>query len=39
MTECGIGTYLIRSERDSPEDFHQGLTLLVLFSGVGAAAA
>ncbi len=35
MTECGIGVYLIRLERDSPEDFHQALTLLVLFSLVG----
>ncbi len=35
MTECGIGVYLIRLERDSPEDFHQALTLLVLFSLIG----
>ncbi|MEO6969923.1 MAG: oligosaccharide flippase family protein [Chthoniobacterales bacterium] len=35
MTECGIGVYLIRLDRDSPEDFNQALTLLVLFSGVG----
>ncbi len=35
MTECGIGVYLIRLDRDAPEDFHQALTLLVLFSLVG----
>lgn len=35
MTECGIGVYLIRLERDAPEDFHQALTLLALFSVVG----
>ncbi len=39
MTECGIGVYLIRLDRDSPEDFHQALTLLLLFSLVGILLA
>ena len=37
ISECGIGVYLIRLNRDEPEKFHQALTLLLLFSlaGVG----
>src|ERR1043166_8914797 len=40
VTECGIGVYLIRLNRDEPEAFHQALTLLLLFSlaGVGLGA-
>lgn len=36
-TECGIGVYLIRLNRDELERFNQALTLLLLFSlaGVG----
>jgi O-antigen/teichoic acid export membrane protein len=35
MTECGIGVYLIRLNRDEPEKFHQAFTLLLLFSVAG----
>ena len=34
-SECGIGVYLIRLNRDEPETFHQALTLLLLFSVAG----
>lgn len=39
MTECGIGVYLIRLDRNSPDDSHQALTLLLLFSVVGILLA
>ena len=40
ITECGIGVYLIRLDADSPtEEFHQALTLLLLFSVVGILLA
>ena len=39
LTECGIGVYLIRLERDSPDESHQALTLLLLFSIVGVLLA
>jgi O-antigen/teichoic acid export membrane protein len=35
LTEWGIGVYLIRLERDVQEEFHQALTLLLLFSICG----
>ena len=34
-SECGIGVYLIRLNREEPETFHQALTLLLLFSVAG----
>src|SRR5947207_4871057 len=34
-TECGIGVYLIRLNRDEPEKFCQAFTLLMLFSLAG----
>jgi PST family polysaccharide transporter len=35
LTEYGIGVYLLRLDRDAPDEFHQALTLLLLFSAGG----
>jgi O-antigen/teichoic acid export membrane protein len=39
ITECGIGVYLIRLTGNDPEESHQALTLLLLFSVAGIALA
>jgi hypothetical protein len=35
LTEYGVGVYLLRLDRDAPDEFHQALTLLLIFSAGG----